>query len=108
MEIRPKCKNDGCDRLAVSGGKRVDGTRKFKKLCTICHKNKYEMPLNRRDRLVRKFPNLFCILCGWDKGPCDRHRIIYGKNGGQYTDGNVISLCPNCHRLLHLGLISVE
>jgi uncharacterized protein with PIN domain len=45
-----------------------------------------------------------CSLCG-EVIPCDKHRIIHGKDGGKYESGNVISVCPNCHRKIHLNLI---
>ena len=48
-----------------------------------------------------------CWHCGWD-GPCDIHRIKSGSQGGQYEDKNVVVLCPNCHRLVHRNLISIE
>jgi len=52
-----------------------------------------------------RIPNKSCQFCGWDKAFCDRHRIVEGKNGGVYSKENVVSLCPNCHRLIHLGLL---
>jgi len=45
-----------------------------------------------------------CVICGWT-GPCDKHRLEK-KNG--YIVLNVVSLCPNCHRLLHRGLLEVS
>ena len=42
-----------------------------------------------------------CILCGWDKGTLDQHRIKPGREGGKYENGNILHLCPNCHRLEH-------
>jgi hypothetical protein len=44
-----------------------------------------------------------CFKCGWNESYCDRHRIIKGEDGGKYILGNVISLCPNCHRIEHRG-----
>lgn len=49
-----------------------------------------------------------CLLCGWDKAECDRHRIIPGEKGGKYEENNIISVCPNCHRLLHRGLLELN
>lgn len=51
-----------------------------------------------------RIPNNQCEICKW-VGPCDRHRIQFG---GDYIVQNVVSLCPNCHRLFHLGLLSIE
>ncbi|MCK9520391.1 MAG: HNH endonuclease [Sphaerochaeta sp.] len=41
-----------------------------------------------------------CELCGWI-GPCDVHRKKPGKDGGKYRRGNMMIICPNCHRLIH-------
>jgi len=34
--------------------------------------------------------------CGYDR-IVQRHRILPGSEGGKYTSGNVIALCPNHH-----------
>lgn len=39
-----------------------------------------------------------CSLCGWN-GPCEKHRKLPARVGGQYVAGNVIVVCPNCHKL---------
>lgn len=51
----------------------------------------YELRFGRRS--LRKAA---CEWCGWDEATCDIHRII---PGGPYTAENVITLCPNCHRV---------
>lgn len=61
-------------------------------------------PISKESSLL--FPNNKCELCGWE-GVCDRHRKISGKNGGKYTKDNVIVVCPNCHRMIHLGVIKI-
>lgn len=48
-----------------------------------------------------------CQVCGWNKANCDLHRIIPGNKGGKYTEDNIIVLCPNCHRLVHRGLLKI-
>lgn len=49
-------------------------------------------------------PNKKCELCGWNKAPCDRHRIDNKKG---YFAENVKVLCPNCHRLVTLNVIKL-
>lgn len=43
-----------------------------------------------------------CYCCGrfeWEIGKrLQRHRIISGKSGGEYTAENTILVCPKCHR----------
>ena len=31
-----------------------------------------------------------------------------GSEGGRYVYGNVVILCPNCHRLAHRNLLSKD
>ena len=54
------------------------------------------------------FDNKKCFLCGWDKTYCDRHRIKTGAEGGRYVTGNVLIVCPNCHRLIHSGKMVIK
>ena len=103
---RPICSIEGCSNLVHKAGKRFDGTWNYKKLCGSHHRKKYGMKTTGgREGIDNKVP---CRICGWNKAPCDRHRIEYrgGKKG--YTKGNVIILCPNCHRLVHLGLLKLR
>lgn len=51
-------------------------------------------------RVIRTKP---CARCASvppfsDGSRCHVHRIVRGKDGGQYVAGNVIALCPPCHR----------
>lgn len=49
-----------------------------------------------------------CMRCGWNLAPCDAHHICPKRMGGTYLIENGVLLCPNCHRLADLGLISPE
>ena len=114
MEQRPKCTLDGCNSVAARGHKKKDGSwGKHKKLCSYHQKKKYGMPQHRGGDCGKYGKTLnidrsMCVLCGWDKTPCDRHRVVFGCNGGKYTIKNVISVCPNCHRMLHMGLLEIK
>lgn len=55
----------------------------------------------------RLFPDV-CMRCGWCEASCDTHHIHPRSNGGQYTIDNGVILCPNCHRLAHLGSLSAD
>ena len=106
---RPRCALKGCDNLALPRSKKRGG---YNKLCSTHMKVKYGMPQYRVEgtsgaAMKRRFPNKECSACGW-QGPCDRHRVIPETLGGGYTIGNVTILCPNCHRLVHMGLLVVE
>jgi hypothetical protein len=53
---------------------------------------------------MRKNKLIPCEVCGWKLTTCDKHRMKPGKDGGTYESGNVLILCPNCHRLAHHGV----
>jgi hypothetical protein len=49
-----------------------------------------------------------CELCGWKEASRDIHHIIpIAKNGTNDTT-NLVTLCPNHHRMAHHNLISQE
>ena len=106
MKNRPKCSVAGCRNLAKMADKHKDGSWHYKQLCVKHHNKKYEMPSNGSYK-KRHFSNEKCIICGWNKAPCDRHRRKPASEEGKYIEGNVISLCPNCHRSLHFGLLNL-
>ena len=113
MRKRPICTVGGCSSQAMANNKHKDGSYSYRKLCTTHHRKKYKMTnmsYAKRKKLgeTLNMDRSSCILCGWDKAPCDRHRIKYGCNGGTYTLGNTVSLCPNCHRLIHMDLIRLK
>lgn len=94
------CCVDECSKPQANKGL-YRGKRRYAKQCEF-HRHQL-----RRPRIISVPPDTnLCSLCGW-LGPCDKHRLKAGKDGGGYTPGNIIVVCPNCHRLLHRGL-SVE
>jgi hypothetical protein len=56
---------------------------------------------------MKKINTTPCSICGWDRDKVDIHRVVQGKDGGAYKQDNVIGLCPNCHRLVHSGIIKL-
>lgn len=59
------------------------------------------------EAMRRLYPDR-CMRCGWEQASCDTHHIIPKSNGGGYTIGNGIILCPNCHRLANFGLLAAD
>ena len=49
-----------------------------------------------------------CKICGWNKARCEIHHIVYKGLGGDASRENLITLCPNCHKLTHLKKITVD
>lgn len=96
------CEIDGCNNVG-EWSKEVNGKIYRRRFCTkhrglLTNKNPHHKSYARE-----KFKNVSCgkcEYCGWE-GPCDVHR----PNKGKYTAGNMRSACPNCHRLISLGLI---
>jgi len=100
--IRKQCNFPGCIRMGRNKGS-FKGVRKWDHFCEFHHRIKNT--LNPRGYLEKpKIDNSKCVICGWDKAPCDRHRI--DPNLG-YTKENIRSLCPNCHRLVSLNLLKI-
>lgn len=99
---RPTCEVKGCANLVASDG---NGKGLFRKVCETHHR--LNLGMKRYTGFRDRFLARVCVLCGWE-GPCDKHRLIAGRDGGKYVKGNVVSLCPNCHRLAHRGSIEKE
>ncbi|MDO8641372.1 MAG: HNH endonuclease signature motif containing protein [Nitrosarchaeum sp.] len=50
---------------------------------------------------LRKF-DVACVICGWNESSCDIHHIVSLNRGGQNQIDNIIIVCPNCHRVIHV------
>lgn len=61
------------------------------------YKNNHEAVLNR--------DNYTCQCCKTKKGTMHVHHIIYRSNGGSDKMDNLITLCKDCHKKLHDGLL---
>ena len=97
MIKRKICKIKGCKNLVGLYGLNSKGIKTYRTKCIKHHR------LNSRGSKMRySIPNVKCEVCKFDKCYCDRHRIIPSLG---YKKDNVRILCPNCHRLLTLGLI---
>jgi len=59
----------------------------------------------RRQTMIRD--NYKCVICGFD-AVVDVHHITSRANGGTNDFSNLITLCPNHHKMADLGLIDVE
>lgn len=97
---RRKCSMAGCNNIAMSKGYDSRGKLKLRKYCSTHHKLS-------NGRCPEGMQATSCSVCNW-LGPCDRHRILFGMDGGRYRQGNVVILCPNCHRLVHLGELELK
>lgn len=46
--------------------------------------------------------NKSCQICKWNKSICDVHHIVAIKHGGNNEMNNLVIVCPNCHRCIHV------
>lgn len=72
----------------------------FNKLNSICDLS-IRTALKILDRM-----QVGCLICGWDKAHCDIHHIKGRKIEDANNMKNLTYVCPNCHRLIHSGIIS--
>ena len=100
------CAFEGCENSTRSKGSRMGRTR-YDKWCVFHYHLRYrdrivtymKRYMKRYNKQRTRIDNSNCEKCGWDKAPCDRHRIDPRKG---YTEDNILVLCPNCHRLATL------
>lgn len=59
----------------------------------------------RLEKEIKKYP---CEICGWDLSTRDSHHITPVSVGGKSTIDNLISVCPNHHRMIHNNLLSQD
>lgn len=75
-----------------------------------CKSKHYRILLRTNEGLTNKYQKILlslpCEICGWNQGPRDVHHILPVKEGGKNELYNLITLCPNCHRLAHRNLLS--
>lgn len=95
-----------CDKLFVSINTKA-------KYCSKTCKSKYyrfliQTQANGTRRIQRMLLHFPCMRCNWQEGPRDVHHIIHVSEGGKNEINNLITLCPNCHRLAHRNLLSKE
>jgi hypothetical protein len=100
------CKCSMCDANFES----MSTTAKY---CSKKCKSKYYRQListaeNGTRKLQKILLTLPCANCGWEEGPRDVHHITPASKGGTNEMNNLITLCPNCHRLSHRNLLSED
>ena len=97
----------------VTCGKKYIGHNRYKK-CSDCKRKVIYTRKNLTvddlmklsSRTVQKIiqrAGVGCSLCGWNEASCDIHHIIHKKDGGSHDIDNLIIICPNCHRSIHIN-----
>lgn len=70
-------------------------------------KSKFDNGLSIKT-IYRHFPIKHCEICNWSETTCDLHHVLPVSKGGKNEVNNLISVCPNHHRLIHKNLISQD
>ena len=85
---------------------------KAKYCSSKCKSKHYRILIKTNNGLTNKYQKILlslpCEVCGWNQGPRDVHHILPVKEGGKNEIYNLITLCPNCHRLSHRNLLSKD
>ena len=76
--------------------------------CAAKSRNKNKLLKHGTRKLQAILLTLPCANCGWNIGPRDVHHILPVCKGGKNEMDNLITLCPNCHRLSHRNLLSED
>jgi len=67
------------------------------------------MRQSKTKKQIKKLVDGKCKFCNEnDYSLLDVHRIIEGKDGGEYHEMNTITVCALCHRKIHAGKIIVH
>lgn len=96
--VRKICRVKDCKRLTRNKGI-YKGKTRYGNTCGFHHSGlsgwQHEIDVKN------KIKNKKCTICGYNKAPCDRHRLIPSDG---YVKKNVVILCPNCHREVTFGI----
>ena len=94
-------------RPQTSKGRNKSGVQVYRATCHRCHTERYDMPLNPVDRKRREYTRYkknTCEECGFiPKHPCQLDCHHKDGNHENNEEGNIATLCANCHRLVHFG-----
>ena len=61
------------------------------------------------NKKVKKLTEGKCYFCDVDDyAQLNVHRIVYGEDGGEYTDHNSLVVCANCHARIHDEQIVID
>lgn len=63
---------------------------------------------SRTAKKILKRIGIGCSNCGWNESTCDIHHIEGRKIPDCHNHNNLSLLCPNCHRLVHDGLLNKD
>lgn len=79
--------------------------------CSIkcCNKNKVDkrkLTFKQKEKVII-LKTRGCEICKWKKASCDIHHIKSIAKGGTNRPSNLITLCPNHHRMADQGKVTI-
>lgn len=99
-------------KCIVCSGEFLSINPKAKYCSNKCKSKHYRQLIATEQNGTRKLQSVLltlpCANCGWYEGPRDVHHITPVCSGGKNELNNLITLCPNCHRLSHRNLLSED
>lgn len=122
-------------KTCVNCGNPIPSTRRSNaKYCSEHCQRRASLTSEVRNKIVergrrksKRHPDLLfafeckCAICGWSipqwrpgyekheyAGGCEVHHIVPISQGGTEESDNLILLCPNCHKMAHVGIIARE
>jgi len=101
VELKP-CRYVTCEMQVASVGASA-GARKF---CCSAHSGTHDSR-TRSGFYERLLGRTGCSVCGWWGAGVDVHHIVPRHKGGGDEPENLIRLCANHHRLIHMNLARV-
>lgn len=116
LSCAAKCRNKNIPiltKLCGHCGKSYETTSKYSKVCSfLCKQKNYRSKRNNQSKnereLLESLRELPCTICGWNETIRDVHHIIPVSKGGKNELSNLITLCPNHHRMADKNLISED
>src|SRR5215218_4773207 len=84
------------------------GTKIYRTVCQKHHRRRIYARTTGSNWWFKEMTDMSrrpCIQCGWNESFVDRDRITPASAVGGYVKGNVVPLCPNCHRIKTLGML---
>ena len=68
----------------------------------------FDYGYSSRRKAVLHRDNYTCQCCGKKNCGLEVHHIIYRSNGGNNDETNLITLCKECHKKVHKGIIVID
>lgn len=86
---------------------------KAKTCSSKCKSKLYRLQMKSCDNNITRRLREFmisqpCEICKWNVTSCDVHHVVPVYQGGKDVLNNLITLCPNCHRMAHRNLLSQD